>query len=338
MPPSQNLTNFSSHCKLYYQKSLSIDGSKASQRFVHDSASYQACEVVLEALHHQLINVHSDSKSREYEEFLSSDKVKEFSSQLKSCGLLPDKRYEVDPESTMTESHLDHQTLARYTKIRDNERRNAHKLEMEQRGHYLTKLIQSGKSISKDSPETLSIVGNKVASDAFLREVRRKVKVFCAKYKGCIGTHSFISGIKTMIEKQLYHKDSSLVLWTFNGYILSEASVQSASANITLTTYMDEAVEILYAFMFLCPNEEEDEGECFESMFSFHVHSSISNPFLRNILSDFPHGRELHARSAGTFKVLSASTDKRQNVEGNSDEYNMTLLLPWKHGFRCDIL
>jgi hypothetical protein len=335
---SPHLDNFSDHCRLYFQKSLSI-GNVISQN-EHDE-EYQACEVVLEALHHQLINIHEESISHEYKEFIMSEKVKKFSNQLQSCGLLVDQEDLLLARPTTKTAHTqDQQMLMEYSQIRDQQRRQAHKLQMEQRKTYLNKLMQAKLKTSSELPAFTDTTGQtmegSVLSQEFLMRVRKIVKYFCRKYKDGIGTHSFLAGVKTMIEKQLASEE--VILWTFNGCTLSEASISSTDTNHE--KYMDEAVELLNSFMAFNPNEdrmEKAKGQEFESMYSFHTHTSISNPFLRYILSEFPPTGDLHARPAGSFEPMPGATERRNNIDGDLDEHSMSML-PWKQGLRCEIL
>ena len=75
------LANFSGHCELYYKKSLSIQ-SNSTHNPKHDQ-DLRACEVILDALEHQLINVHVDFVTQELKAFLLSEKVQQQKEALK---------------------------------------------------------------------------------------------------------------------------------------------------------------------------------------------------------------------------------------------------------------
>ncbi len=317
---SPHLDSFSNSCKFYFQRSLSI-GNDLSK--TEKDEEYRACEVVLEALEHQIINSHAETLSEEYKEFILSDRVTFFSDKLQACGLF------VNRENLQLETTThDQETLAKYTQIRDQQRRQAHKLQMEKRKKYLNKLMLAS-SVTEELGEDY------VHSQAYLKEVRNIVKSFCKKYKGNIGTHSFLEGVNTLIDKQVH--GTEVILWTFNGYTLSEASVNLEDRNDD--KYMDEAVSLLKSFMVSTPNEDRIEkanDQEFESMYSFHIHNSISNSFLRYIANELPAKGDLHAKPSGNFEPLKGEIISRNNIDGKLDENFMSMLhFP---GFRCEIL
>ena len=342
-----HLKNFSSHAKLYYQRSLSINEKNDS---IEDQ-ELQACQVVLNALEHQLINAHEEDMTIDYKSFLSSDEVKQHSSQLKSCGLYIE--IEGSPmnstSTTTTQVTLSHHVLVEYAKVRDEQRRNAHMKQMEERRLYLEDLVQNklkqrsssssaNNNTTENSPMKLHAGGSEyaVSSQSYLKQVRSIAKNFCTKYKDNIGIHSFLAGIITMLEKQI-NAANHVILWTFNGSTLSEVS--DPNLKQSGEEYMNDAVELLMSLMVYYPNvdrAEEGKEKEYESMYSFHIHASISNPFLTYILSELPPLRKLDARPTGRFEKMDASIEGRRNAGGGADEHMS--YIQWTQGFLCEIL
>uniref|UniRef100_A0A6S8XBD2 Protein kinase domain-containing protein n=1 Tax=Chaetoceros debilis TaxID=122233 RepID=A0A6S8XBD2_9STRA len=145
------LSNFFQHCEHYYTSSLSsknypaipssTTAANANNEHEHEHEyehEYeQACETVLKALEHHIINIHEEDMSTEMRDFLSSDKVQEFKSELKNCGLF----VEIPPGESSEQQEMTHQLLLEYTKIRDHQRRAAHEQQMEHRRKCLEELI-----------------------------------------------------------------------------------------------------------------------------------------------------------------------------------------------------
>lgn len=352
---SDKLDQFSSHCRLYYQTSLSFHDSEMTNE---QKSAIQASKCCLDALEHQIANAHEESLSLEYREFLNSKEVKEHSNHLAECGLhitLPSEEDSSEDEEApkpILKHSLSHQELVEYSKIRDKERRNAHALQMEERRKYLDELIKKTfrkSKIEASDPNDSNILVtslitesslNSLNSREFLNQARSKIGSFSSKYKINVGTHSFFAGIKKLIEKQMENNDNC-ILWTFNSSTLSEVnhSCIGPTEKHNGETYMDEAVELLSLFLVSYHDEslrkEIDENE---PMYSFYIQPSISNSFLSYILGSFPSSHELHAKGTGTFKVLDDGIIQRSNANGTNDESIYFFMIPWLQNLRCEIL
>jgi len=330
-----HLEKFSGHCQAYYQRSLTnAEDSNSSDR------EFLACQIILDALEHQLINVHEEEISHEHKMFLSSDIAKQHSAQLKSCGLhVHCQPAESSSSGVGSSPMLSHQILAEYAKIRDQQRRLAHESQMEQRKVQLEKLIrkkvQDANHIGEDT-----IGEYVVTSQSYLNHVRGVVRIFASRYKGDIGTHSFLAGVRSLIEKQM-NVDSKMIMWSFNGSTLSEVSFNSANPRLKKCGegYMKEAVDLLTSFM-ICfrsmESTEEAKEKEYEPMYGFHVHPMISNNYLRYIVSELPSQKNLEARATGSLETMSDSEcERRGNALGSMDDQSS--LIPWSN-FPCNIL
>eukprot|EP00979_Chaetoceros_neogracilis_P014447 scaffold4640_cov283-Chaetoceros_neogracile.AAC.24 len=332
----QSIKNFSNHCMLYYEKSLSIHDSETTSD--EDQEQLQASKIILDALEHQIINVHTDEITVEYRKFLESKDVHHHSEHLKSCGLFAEEsRFKPKQVSTISSS-LTHQALAEYTKVRDLERRNAHQMQMTKRRIYLEQRIKGKFMLHVSSPRIMG--EHLVTSQAFLKHARGIITNFVRKYKSKVGSHSLLAGIAAMMKHQI-EEDKTITLWTLNGSTLSEVNFSSAnpSQKHNGEVYMEDAIELLSSFMLHYPDEDEAEkgtSQKYESMYSFFIHGSISNSFLRYMLSDLPSSHELHAKPTGKLHIAHSSIGNRDNADGFNDEY--TSLISWTQGLRCEIL
>jgi len=276
---------------------------------------------------------------------LESKDVQHHSDRLKSCGLFVKDSFTPSSKQISTNSSLTLQALAKYTEIRDQERRNAHQIQMMKRRAYLDKGIKNKLPQQVSSPRmtmmaTTMVGEHLVTSQAFLKHTRGIMKNFTKKYKNKVGTHSFLAGIRAMIEQQM-KGDKIITLWTLNGSTLSEVNFSSTnpSQKHNGEVYMEDAIELLSSFMLYYPNDdgaEKGTSQKYESMYSFFVHVSISNSFLRYMLSDLPSSHELHAKPTGSLGFVDSSIGNRDNVDGSNDEYMG--LIPWTQGLRCEIL
>jgi hypothetical protein len=179
-----------------------------------------------------------------------------------------------------------------------------------------------------------------VTSQAFLKHARGIITNFARKYKSKVGSHSLLAGIAAMMKHQI-EEDKTITLWTLNGSTLSEVNFSSAnpSQKHNGEVYMEDAIELLSSFMLHYPDQDEAEkgmSQKYESMYSFFIHGSISNSFLRYMLSDLPSSHELHAKPTGKLHIAHSSIGNRDNADGFNDEY--TSLISWTQGLRCEIL
>lgn len=349
---SDKLEKFSSHCRLYYQTSLSFHDSEMTTEQI---SAIRASKCCLDALEYQIANTHEENISTEYREFLNSKEVKEHSNHLAECGLhitLPseeDRSEDEEAPKPILKHSLSHQELVEFSKIRDKERRNAHELQMEERRKYLDKLIK--KTFTKSEIEatdrndsnvlvTSLVTESSLNSREFLNQTRSKIGSFSSKYKLNVGTHSFFAGIKKLIEKQMENNDSC-ILWTFNCSTLSEVnhSCIGPTEKHNGETYMDEAVELFSLFLVLHYDESLiNQIDKNEPMYSFYIQPSMSNSFLSYILGSFPSSHELHAKPTGKFTILDDDIIQRSNANGTNDENIYFSMIPWLQSLRCEIL
>jgi hypothetical protein len=432
-PQDEHFNSFRHHCRLFYQRSLSIHDStlqhpqpqqqkqkqqqqqqqqeRSVQHNEEDSAAaiitaetQQESKIILEALEHHIVNAHSENLSEEFLEFLTRESVQPHLERLKACGLLPSVLHSsssqpllscspssssssleiisstcVDKEDVCHEEKakncsnnvtqngivMPHELLMKYVQIRNEERRNAHEKQMYQRQIYLNQLIQDLYQLNDPEDNVCSeevvkekvngLNNNAVTTQLFLKTTKRQIQNFVSNYKHNIGTHSFLAGLRALIELQLKH-DESIILWTFHGSTLTEVNLDATQQDSTTTSwtkknggnYIKDAMDLLKAFMIYHENgpDESEKGSSqkLESTVSFHIDNGISNRFLGHLLIGLPKACDLHTKPAGKLTVLD-NMDKdgiRKNPKGDQDEdywASWMTMIPWSSsGFHCDIL
>jgi hypothetical protein len=430
-PQDEHLNNFRHHCRLFYQRSLSIHDStpqpfplqhqqphskKDSIANNNDDPAavtkdtQEKSKIVLDALEHHIVNAHSEYVTEEFLEFLTSESVQPHLELLKACGLLPpvsvlhsssfqpllssspsssssslgvlssvskdkdsfckEKPVESDDSKkysnhTIHDIPISHEILMKYVQIRNEERRYAHDQQMDQRRTYLNQLIKdlfvtnhpdhvcSEKFVKEKETDQNN---NIVTTQLFLKNTKQQIQQFVSNYKQNIGTHSFLAGMRALMELQLKH-DESIILWTFHGSTLSEVNISFDATQQDSTTtsrnktnggnYIKDAIDVLKSFMIFHENDidasENGSGQTHETMVSFSIHYSISNSFLGHLLSGLPKTRDLHTKPAGKLVVLDRNMfGVRTNPKGDLDEDCWTswmTMIPWSSsGFHCDIL
>mmetsp|Transcript_4661 Transcript_4661/g.8937 ORF Transcript_4661/g.8937 Transcript_4661/m.8937 type:complete len:440 (-) Transcript_4661:185-1504(-) len=431
-PQDEILKNFRRHCRLFYQRSLSIhdptfhpcqlqDQQQLSKKDSNTNGNptgtpagtkgaHEESKIILDALEHHIVNAHFENITEEFLEFLTSESVQPHLERLKACGLLPSatllqpsstqpkllsssssslslpiistasKEKSYSCKETTVETHepskcgnyknmhtaMSHEVLMKYVEIRNEERRYAHEKQMNQRSIYLKQLI---KDINKtndpednfDSEKSVKEqhdIQNKhiVTSQLFLKNTKRQIQRFVSNYTHNIGTHSFLAGLRALMELQLKH-DENIILWTFHGSTLSEVNVNSDATQEHSTTswnkkvdgghYIKDAIEMMKDFMRFHENDtdayEKGCGQKHETILSFSIHNSMSNNFLGQLRSVLPKRHDLHTKPAGKLTVLDKDIfGVRKNPKGDQDEDYWTswmMLIPWSSsGLHCDIL
>ena len=313
------LFNFSDHCKKVYDKSLSIS-DLFQKPIVEGDHDLEASYVILEALEHLLAySPHEDEKSCTLDFFTSAKAIKH-SKALKSCGLLIEK--DDTPNPTL---------LLKYTQTRDTQRRLAHQNQIDKRWNELEKIIKKYPKVDLHNPAEQG--APYVTQRKFLIDARTELKEFIHLFKSKIGCHSFISGLRKLIENQIGNKKT--IGWEFDASILTEAvTVKDEGTD----NYLEMSVRLLFSFMVMTEVDiETGRDECkgnndSRNLLTFYIHPDISDQFLDQILIEIPQSKSLDARPAGLIKC---STKIRRNFRGNMDE--ISKLSMWKDSF-CFIL
>ncbi len=345
-----HLQNFQQHCKIYYEKSLSIGESRGGA-----DESTEKSEVVLDAFEHHVRyslsenNVLMDSNGNnsisspsltqnedsiiivaEQRDFLNSIRVKKHSDELKTCGLYIEYNDDISKIK-----YLPQHILTEYSKVKDGERRNAHETKMKERSDIFIRHLQE--SILNDSRHYYSFskfMGEyDVTTQSYLTYVRSCIRTFVMKYQQNIGSHSLLAGMKKLIEKQM-EMDEVICLWKFNSAVITESSlflftnndVKGKNESLTLPSYLNDAINLLTSFLVYCgektdvESNDTNEKENEESFVSFHVHPFISNSFLRQMYLELPSS--LDARPTGSFYSNEKfdANDHDKEVTTNSEE------------------
>jgi hypothetical protein len=375
--PLEPSDRFRQHCKIYYQKSLSLSEERSATKTLHDDGEIQASQVVLDALEHQIGN-HSQENdiamkivlTDDHKGFLNSDRVKQYSDVLESCKLL--LKYNDDGGQSITTCSVPkhyQQLLIEYTQVKDEERRLAHVMKMKERKEILHGLLEKmnkqvkQKSYNNRSSEhaqgpdhdTYWYAGEyDVRTQKYLSHVRTSTQEFVGQNKQNIGTHSLLAGIRKIIEKQI-EMENQTCLWRFRSSVISESCFGS-SENQNGEKYMKDTVCVLSLFMvYHIENDLEAsmEDECeykseFEDFITFRIHPGISDSFLKYIVAEIPSN--LDAKPTGSFQAIACSDNVpsgkqtsqsqnlvRKNLSGEFDESMFVALKQWSDSF-CEIL
>lgn len=274
---------------------------------------------------------------------------------LEECGLLDIDRFlessspkNDDNQNDDEESHL----LQKYTQLRDDMRRRAHKISMLHRQNSLFELLSESTITDADSLSMPSKPCMTQVKDA--QHTLSIIQKFVNKYQSNIGSHPFLAGLHRIIYMQLKPSNSSkrsckdssyIVRWKFHGSVLTEAcrSCHSDSEDDELA-YAREAIQVLFLFLvwirdidvegggLVIPIEENDLGldECntpkehTEPTLLLEIDKHISNANLWRILAVLPDPKRLDARATGSVEVLNASMSDPKIVDG-ADGSNLVL-------------
>ena len=339
-----NLENFAKYCKIFYQHSLSILTDDSPQI----NNEVKTAQVVLEALEHQLYLSTTDPTTLQYQTFLASEKVRKELPALESCGLYNSK---LNGEIIPRES----KELFEYVKRRDQARRSAHETQMMQRIKYLYNEIVRQECVlvseetmqeNVDCPATSSHTSTplpskpRVTRRQQIRNIKMNLRNFVSKYKSNIGTHSFLAGMRKILESQLSLENDLLVCWSFQAVILSESYFSDVDGTKKSgDIYIKDAVQVLLSLFvrFSVDRQEidieicetkENSGLSHDLTLNFHVDSAMSNSSLKLILEELPSKSLLDARATGKTYVMSSdsfigtnvSIKRRINVKGELDE------------------
>ncbi len=370
---TDELQSFRHHCKLYYEKSLSIseNGDSNEQK---NGQYMEESKIVLDTFEHHIRYAHSnalllpsthdiimnssptsntaspanvqDELFLEQREFLLSARIRKHSNILKECGLYIE--YNDDPSKII---YLPQHSLTEYAKVKDKERHSAHESKMKERRnmfcHYLQETIQN----EKMNLSSRFIGEYDVTMHSYLSHARSCMRNFVNNYQSNLGSHSLLAGMKKLIEKQIEMKEV-ICLWKFNSTVISESSLFLISNGESgQSPYMIDSVNVLCSFLVYCgerrdieSNDATTEKEIDDVCVTFHIHPFISNSFLRQMLYELPSN--LDARPTGKFFSYDQMSIKdeeekskiqlRTNHIGQLDESYLMHFLHWSNAF-CEI-
>ena len=239
--------------------------------------------------------------------------------------------------------------LQQYTQIRDTMRQRAHKISMVHRQQVLYELLSEYNAAATIAAIIACSTKPRLTQIDDIQHTLSTIQKFVKKYQCCIGSHPFLAGLHSIIEKQIANKDPSYIIrWNFRGSVLTEAC-RSISSQNEETEYIHDAIEVLFSCLIWIKGDDKDlEGgdirlkipsteddstglQIFdqqsidEPMLSFELEKHISNSTLRRILDVLPNPkRQLEARATGSIEELDCKYDDslvpRKNVNGHEDE------------------
>jgi len=222
-----------------------------------------------------------------------------------------------------------------YTQIRDALRRKSHKMAMLQRQSSLYQLLSDHKN-SKSSYEMTNST-QYLTRQKHVKHAVSTTEHFVRKYKGNIGSHSFLAGLYRLIHNQLHPKTKTdIVQWNFTGSVLTEACHMNNEGDSE--AYARDATQVLFSFLVWIKDADVEVATNFdfdsdsnalnqdiqEPILSFQINKFISNSNLRRILAVLPNPKHLDARSTGSVEVFDGrcidKVQARMNIGGHLDE------------------
>lgn len=358
----EQVETFGEYCKSFYQSSFGLSAqqivastsSSSSSSSVNETNNTEASKVMLEALDFYL---QYDATTIEMtwtnnQQLFSTDKIERFADDLKSCGFL---QHDDEDGQTKFPIIISSDVLLKYTQVRDDQRRNVHLEQMSLRMKRLETILLtlpqiSSQTTSDNIPKSEEDEDGKahplVTRNSHIKHIRSITSLYMEKYKNNMGCHSFIAGLRSLIEKQLSAEvRNKMVQWTFRGSVLTECVI---NGKVAQEEYLKDSLELLLSFLIRIPtpNDDLEKGENGETKssvddndcyLSFEVDPYISNARLRAVIDKFPSKNNLDVRPTGKYNI-GVNDDIRKNVSGGEDEPGFMLyMVNWSDSF-CTVL
>lgn len=262
---------------------------------IEEDDELQAAKVVLDALQHQLVDVHHTTISPDHSLFLASDKVKTYSDSLLSCGLMLQ-------DHQITKSH---DALNEYTKIRDEERRKTHEEQMKYRRKRLRMLINDESWIYslENNYDTNS---DPIFTLSFRHQTKDLFKKFSQLHKENYDANLFMAGLHYFIIRQIH--EENILIWTL--------SIPDGRDK-----FIDDVVHLLRSIMipWINPQSCEEAMDSLDEEYSFYINPSISNRSLQTLLQALSIKISTSKKSMGKIGSLHPLS-QRENIDGDKDE------------------
>jgi len=134
--------------------------------------------------------------------------------------------------------------------------------------------------------------------------VRHRLSSFVAKYRGQLGTHPFLKGLRGLLQRQV----GDPMIWS---WILAEESLTEVGGE----TFMEDAVLLLLAAF--CYEGAPDGGELGQRRYIWEVSSASSDSQLTRLLRLLPLDSQLEGNATGELQSVGR---ERTNVNGEQDE------------------
>jgi len=288
-PVPGQLDCFAEYCRFFYRSATSLE--KTGTENESQERPYEVAKMVLGAF--DKISTQENITLNE-----TSDSSGVLKAAILSCGLDDHSRFQKDPS-----------LLAQYVTVRSQQRSLVHKEQMNIRtAAFYEALRQAEKnSFSKLTEQTL--------------------RHFVQKYYKNIGTHSFLTGFRSALEKQATQQDLATSMyclsWTFDVGVITESCYASQG-----NTYINDALTLLSGVF----RRLSKDGEV---MITFAMLPDWSNAELRQLQRCLPDARSLDTRPTGTFTV----TGCQRNIDPEAKESieDVCSLFHWvtSHLFGC---
>jgi len=257
----QKNESFTKHCRIFYQHSLSINDN--GNKDINTSR--------------EIMNVfNSLVSSHQQQQPITIKKTEIGYSELIKCGL----------------NGINSQHIIELTKIRDTERRKAHKQGMKQRCKAFHMVLEQAHVLNEDNK----------------RDYTKYIKDFVSSHKQNIGVHPILAGIRKLLETQVKN-DQNVIHWKFHSTSITESFDNNVNDS---TAYFLKVAVMFQSFLMRIEEEEREEADDGGYVLCWKVKESLNRRKMRKLLSCIPHARDLHAKPTGKLCAteMIRSSDK----------------------------
>jgi len=370
------ISKFGHYCLMFYSSSLILNSSTSSiinrekkadddtyNNTSNDKKKNQAVgKILIETLDrinaiHSMKHQHSDNNDAIVSSIANLKQEhtiisKQYHEILLECGLLDINQF-IESSSSGIRYNDTPSLLQIYNQMRDSMRQRAHQISSLHRQNSLFELLSTRSSSSLEEEEEIP----RLTQIENIQHTISIIQKFVSKYKGNVGSHSFLAGLYKFIDLQINPKPDSkrfdpayIVRWTFNGSVLTESCRSCIGKHNENESdelaYAREAIEVLFSFLIWIKDDIDLEGGVSnmmkpidihdlghlqtmdsstynkEHMLSFEINKNVSNYTLKRFLSVLPNPKRLDARATGSLEVVSSVnlSCQRSNIEGKEDE------------------
>ena len=285
----QQLECFAFHCRSFYRSTISLSASSHSGSAIgtetEESKKIVVAKNVLNAFDVCCVAVPSSTvtpSSQATDTISAAPSDQDISSAIQQCGLDDVKNFQSDPT-----------LVVRYANVKTQQRAQVHEEQMKVRRETFYELLHEANTPNSTRP-----------AEQILRE-------FVRTYSQGVGTHSFLAGLRTVLEKQIHDNETNCCWsWTFHIGAISEHCYASQGV-----AYMKDTLRVLTRVFI----RDSKDGE---TMISWRIQPTLSDADLRQCVRCLPKLQSLDARPTGSFELTSVAVERcvESCVESNSKD------------------